>query len=71
MFKLISLCSALLLFSFALIPLANAQSVSSNENDTTHWVQFIFENDAISAINKSDDGYSNGIALFWGGIRLQ
>jgi len=56
------------LFSLAFFPgfIIAASGSSEKPSDVTAWYQFTFENDAMSAINKSDDGYSNGMTFNWG-----
>lgn len=58
--------SAILLTSTLLSLPVQADSTSGSRDGVYHWSQFSFENDAISLINKSDDGYSNGLFYTWG-----
>lgn len=45
---------------------ANGEQPLADTQQVTKWYQFTFENDAMSAMKQSDDGYSNGIAFYWG-----
>lgn len=58
--------NTLFLFIFMSSNSMAEQDASEKLEEITHWSQFTFENDALSAINKSDDGYSNGIGFSWG-----
>lgn len=66
MFKVFSLSTALFLFAATVKPLFAQPKIAVNPEHITHWYQFTFENDAMTVLNKSDDGYSNGIAFSWG-----
>jgi len=74
-------CVTILFISFNLTAFASAETLispdksSSAEEQKTllapkstlnSWSQFTFENDAITIMNKSDDGYSNGLLYSWG-----
>lgn len=66
MFKVLSRYTVFFLFTCAVTPIFAQQQITPDAENITHWYQFTFENDAMSAINKSDDGYSNGIGFNWG-----
>ena len=43
-----------------------AKSVADLRAETNDWYLITFENDAMTLINQSDDGYSNGFNFSWG-----
>lgn len=44
----------------------NAQSEPKPQQNIASWYQFTFENDILSIMDVSDDGYSNGGSIAWG-----
>jgi lipid A 3-O-deacylase len=50
-----------------LLQVVHAETVdNSTDKQRDGWYSLTFENDAFGVIEKSDDGYSNGIAFAWG-----
>jgi len=66
MFKPFAVSSCLLLATLSSSAYAGYSSYSGGSQEIFHWRQFNFENDAVSIVNPSDDGYSNGLLFFWG-----
>lgn len=66
-----SLFPSLFVSALATFNVANASELTSKSQEQKGWYQLTFENDAVSLINKSDDGYSNGIKYAWGRVGYQ
>jgi len=64
--------STLILFFVALVVSMLSQASHAEASDKNvdkqrdGWYSLTFENDAFGVVEKSDDGYSNGIAFAWG-----
>lgn len=69
MFRYFIFYSGLLLAFSSMVSATEVETPGTLEGvseDIISWAKFSFENDAFSILNKSDDGYSNGLLFFWG-----
>jgi len=66
MFKPFVFCGCLLLGTLSSSALLATPISSETSEDIVNWAQFSFENDALTFIEPTDDGYSNGLLYAWG-----